>query len=58
MYEKQTPNKKYLLELIKIRSKVQEKIMSCERGFMFIQTEFIQTQKRYPTSLIKIRILT
>ena len=30
--EKQTPNNKFLLELIKRRSKVQEKIMSYERA--------------------------
>ena len=77
-----------LLELIKRRSKVQEKNMSCERGLNFDQwkiiskykpmrvwlwpvykftenfchlrlfSEFIQAQKRYPTSLDKIRILT
>ena len=76
-------------ELIKRRSKVQEKIMSCERALNFDQrktfsenykpmrvwlwlvykfaenqtsarlfSEFIQTQKRYPTSPDKIRILT
>ena len=86
--EKWTSNTKYL-ELIKRRSKVQEKNMSCERALNFDQwktfpenykpmrvwlwlvhkfTEncqiyglfswFIQTQKRYPTSLDKIRILT
>ena len=78
-----------LFELIKRRSKVQEKNMSCKRGLNFDQwqtpsknykpmrfwlwfiykftenhcrlrlfSEFIQTQKRYPTSLDKIRILT
>ena len=80
---------KYLLELIKRRSKVQETNMSCERALNFDQWktfsenykpmriwlwlvykftdnycrsrlffEFIQTQKRYPTSLDKMRILT
>ena len=80
---------KYLLELIKRRSKVQEKNMSCEGRLNFDQwktfsenykpirvwlwfvykftennchsqlfSQFIQTQKRYPTSLDKIRILT
>ena len=84
----ETLNTKYL-ELIKRRSKVQEKNMSCERALNFDQwktfsenykpmrvwlwlvnkftencqiyrlfSEFIQTQKRYPTSLDKIRILT
>ena len=79
---------KYLLELIKRRSKVQETIMSCERALNFDQwktfsgnykpmrawswlvykfaenyypsrlfSEFIQTQKRHPTSPDKIRIL-
>ena len=33
--EKKTPNKQYLLEFIKRRSKVQEKNMSCERGLNF-----------------------
>ena len=78
----------YLLELIKRRSKVQEKNMPCEGslnfdqwktfsenckpikfllqfGYKFTQnncrsrlfSKFIQTQKRYPTSLDKIRIL-
>ena len=87
--QKKTPNSKYLLELIKRRSKVQEKNISCERALNFDQwktfsenykpmrvwlwlvykftenycrlrlfSEFIQTQKRYPTSLDKIRILT
>ena len=82
-------NNKYLLELIKRRSKVQEKNMSCERALNFDQwktfsenykpmrvwlwlvykftenyypsrlfSEFIQTQKRYPTSPDKICILT
>ena len=80
---------KYLLELIKRRSKVQENNMPCEHDLNFDQwktfsesykpirvwlclvykfaenncrlqlcSEFIQTQKRYPTSLDKIRILT
>ena len=80
---------KYLLELIKRRSKVQENNISCEHDLNFDQwktfsenykpirvwlclvykfaenncllqlfSEFIQTQKRYPTSLDKIRILT
>ena len=84
----ETSNTKYL-ELIKRRSKVQEKNMSCERALNFDQwktfsenykpmrvwlwlaykftetcqiyrlfSEFIQTKKRYPTSLNKIRILT
>ena len=84
----ETSNTKYL-ELIKRRSKVQEKNMSCERALNFDQwktfsknykpmrvwlwlvykftkncqiywlfSEFIQTKKRYPTSLDKIRILT
>ena len=84
----ETSNTKYL-ELIKRRSKVQEKNMSCERALNFDQwktfpenhkpmrvwlwlvykftenycrfrlsSEFIQTQKSYPTSLDKIRILT
>ena len=35
--EKWTPNDKYLPELIKRRSKVQEKNMSCERGLNFDQ---------------------
>ena len=35
--EKKTPNKQYLLEFIKRRSKVQEKNMSCERGLNFDQ---------------------
>ena len=79
----------YLLELIKWRSKVQEKNMLCKRGLNFDQlktlsenyepmrvwlwfvykftenycclrlfSEFIQTQKRYPTSIDKILILT
>ena len=83
----ETSNTKYL-ELIKRRSKVQEKNMSCERALNFDQwktfsenykpmrvwfwlvykftenycrswlfSEFIQTQKRYPTSLDKIRKL-
>ena len=83
------PNSKYILELAKRRSKVQEKNMSCERALNFDQwktfsenykpmrvwlwlvykftenyypsrlfSEFIQTQKRYPTSLDKICILT
>ena len=78
-----------LPELIKRRSKIQEKSMSCGRALNFDQwktfsekgqpmrvwlwlvykftencccswlfSEFIQTQKRYPTSLDKIRILT
>ena len=78
-----------LLELIKARSKVQEKNMSCERALNFDQwktlsenyklmivwlwlvykftenycrlrlfSEFIHVQKRYPTCLNKIRILT
>ena len=86
---KETPSNKYLLELIKRRSKVQEKNMSCERGLNFDQwktfsenykpmrvwlwvvhrftenychlrlfSEFIQTQKSYPTSHDKTRILT
>ena len=81
-----TSNTKYL-ELIKRRSKVQEKNMSCERALNFDQwktfsknykpmivwlwlvykftencqiyrlfSEFIQTKKRYPTSLDKIHI--
>ena len=85
---KLTSNTKYI-ELIKRRSKVQEKNMSFERGLIFDQwktfsenykpmrvwlwfvykftdnycgqrlfSEFIQTQKGYPTSLDKIRILT
>ena len=76
-------------QLIKRRSKVQEKIMSCERALNFDQwktfsenynpmrvwlwhvykftdngqiyqlfSEFIQTQKRYPTSLDKMGNLT
>ena len=80
---------KYLLEIIKRRSKVQEKNMLCERALNFHQWkkisknykpitvwlwlvykftenncclrllfEFIQTQKRHPTSLEKISILT
>ena len=84
----ETSNTKYL-ELIKRRSKVQEKNMSCERALNFDQwktfsenykpmivwlwlvykftenchiyrlfSEFVQTKKRYPTSLDKIRILT
>ena len=84
----ETSNPKYL-EIIKRRSKVQEKNMSCERALNFDQwktfsenykpmrvwlwlvykftencqiyrlfSEFIQTKKRYPTSLDKIRILT
>ena len=87
--KKKTPNNKYLLELIKRRSKVQEKNMSCERALKFdlwktffennrpmrvwlwlvykfiknycslqLFSELIQTQKRYPTSLGKICILT
>ena len=87
--EKKTPNTKYLLELIKRRSKVQENNISCERALNFNQwksfcetyepmrvwlwlaykftenycrvqlfSKFIQTQKRYPTSLDKIHILT
>ena len=83
-------NKLQLLNLlIKRRSKVQEKNMSCERALNFDQwktfsenykpmrvwlwlvykftencqiyrlfSEFIQTKKRYPISLDKIRILT
>ena len=78
-----------ILELIKTRSKVQEKNMSCESALNFDQwktfsenykpmrvwvwlfyrftenycrlrlsSEFIQTQKRYPTSIDKIDILT
>ena len=78
---------KCLRELIKRRSKVQEKYMSCERALNFDQwksfskkyklvrvwlwlaykftenncclrlsTEFIQTQKKYPTCLDKINI--
>ena len=35
--EKKTPNNKYLPELIKRRSKVQEKNISCERGLIFDQ---------------------
>ena len=35
--EKQTPNNKYLLEVLKRRSKVQEKNMSCERALTFDQ---------------------
>ena len=81
-------NTKYL-ELIKRRTKFQEKNMSCERVLNFHQwktfskncqpmgvwlwfvykftedfchsrlfSEFIQTQKRYPISLDKLRILT
>ena len=84
----ETSNTKYL-ELIKRRSKVQEKNMSCERALNFDQwktfsenykpmrvwlwlvykftencqiyrlfPELIQTKKRYPPSLDKIRILT
>ena len=84
----ETSNTKYL-ELIKRRSKFQEKNMSCERVLNFHQwktfsencqpmrvclwfvykftenfchsrlfSEFIQTQKRYPTSLDKLHILT
>ena len=80
---------KYLPELIKRRSKVQEKNVSCEHTLNFDQwktfsenykqirvrlwlvykftmnnchlrlfSEFIQTEKRHPTSLDKIRILT
>ena len=83
------PNSKYILELAKRRSKVQEKNMSCERALSFDQwktfsvnykpirvwlwliykltenychsqlfSKFIQTQKRYPTFLDKISILT
>ena len=86
--EKWTSNTKYL-ELIKRRSKVQEKNMSCERALNFDQwktfsenykpmrvwlwlvykftencqiyrlfSDHIQTQKRYPTSLDKTRILS
>ena len=86
--EKQTPITKYL-ELIKRRSKVEEKNTSCERAlnfdlwkifsekykpmrvwfwlaYKFTENycrslpffEFMQTQKRYPISLDKIRILT
>ena len=69
-------NNKYLFELIKRRSKIQENNMSCENYkpmrvwlwlvYKFTEnhcrfrlfSEFIQTQKRYPTSLDKIRILT
>ena len=85
----ETSNTKKYLELIKRRSKVQEKDMSCERALNFDQwktfpenykpmrvwlwlvykftencqiyrlfSEFIQTKKRYPTSLDKICILT
>ena len=84
----ETSNTKYL-ELIKRRSKVQEKNMSCKRALNFDQwkkfsktyksmrvwlwlvykftkncqiyrlfSALIQTKKRYPTSLDKIRILT
>ena len=84
----ETSNTKYL-ELIKRRSKVQEKNMSCERALNFDQwktfsenykpmivwlwlvykftencqiyrffSEFIQTKKRYPIYLDKIRTLT
>ena len=80
---------KYLLELIKRKSKVQGKNMSCERVLNFSQwktfsenykpirvslwlvykftknncplrlfSEFIQIQKRYPTFLDKISVLT
>ena len=87
--EKWTPNNEDLLELIKRRSKVQEKNMSCERGLNFDQwktfsenskpmrvwlwlvykftenycrlrlfSEFIQTQKRYPISFGRKRMLT
>ena len=83
-----TSNAKHL-ELIKRRSKVQEKNLSCKRALNFDQSKtfsenckpmrvwlwlvykftkncliyrlfskFIQTKKRYPTSLDKIRILT
>ena len=88
MTASETSNTKYL-ELIKRRSKVQEKNMSRERALNFGQwktfsenykpmtvwfwlvnkftdncqiyrlfSEFIQTIKRYPTSLDKISILT
>ena len=87
--ERWTPNNEDLLELIKRRSKVQEKNMSCERGLNFDQwktfsenskpmrvwlwlvykftenycrlrlfSEFIQTQKRYPISFGRKRMLT
>ena len=67
-------SRKYLLDLIKRRSEVQGKNMSCERALNFYQrefdcglltnlpiiifrwrffSEFIQTQKRYPTLLTK-----
>ena len=86
------PNNKYLLELIKRRSKVQEKNikeyclecgLNCDQWRKFSEnympmrvwlwlvykftenycrlrlfSEFIQTQKRYPTFFDKIRILT
>ena len=86
--DSETSNTKYL-ELIKRRSKVQEKNMWCERALNFDQwktfsenckpmrawlwlvykftkncqtyrlfSEFIRTNKRYPISLDKIRILT
>ena len=87
--ENGTPSNKYLLDLLKRRSKLQEENMSCERALNFDQWkaflknykpitawlslaykftenicrsrlffEFIHTQKRYPTSLDKISILT
>ena len=64
----QTPNKIYVLELIKRRSKVHQKNVSRERPVNLVYKiihnnccfrlfdEFIQTQKRYPTSLDKITI--
>ena len=64
----QTPNKIYVLELIKRRLKVHQKNVSRERPVNLVYKiihnnccfrlfdEFIQTQKRYPTSLDKIII--
>ena len=44
------PNNKYLLELIKRRSKVQERNMSCERGLNFDQW------KTFPENYKPVRI--
>ena len=54
--EKWTPNTKYLLELIKRRSKVQEKNASCERALNFEQWK--KLSEKYKPMRVWLCLLT
>ena len=65
-YRNQTTNKKFLLELIIRRSSTNQPIRVClwlvckitkNNCCSLLFTEFIQTQKRHPTSIDKVSIL-